>query len=90
MVDLPGVAKEDVDVRVENDILTIAGRAKSAIPGEVSYREYELVNYFRQFEVTEKVDQEKIKAEMKYGVLTVHLPKAEKAKPKRIEVKVAS
>ena len=51
--------------------------------GDPIYREYELVNFFRQFELNEKVDQSKISAELKHGVLTLQLPKAEEAKPRR-------
>lgn len=88
VVDMPGVKKEDVDIRVENDVLTITGRADSKLLGTPLYNEYQLGNYFRQFQLTDHVDQEKIRAEMKHGVLTIHLPKAEKAKPKKIEVRV--
>lgn len=88
VVDMPGVKKEDIDVRVENDILTISGKAKSELPGNPLYSEYRLGNYFRQFQLGEHVDQEKIRAEMKHGVLTLHLPKAEKAKPKKITVNI--
>jgi len=88
VVDMPGVKKEDVNIRVENDILTISGKAKPELPGNRLYTEYELATYFRQFQLTEHVDQEKIKAEMKHGVLTIHLPKAERAKPKKIKVNI--
>ena len=88
VVDLPGVQKDDVEVRVENDVLTIAGKGRHNSAGNVLYREFELVNYFRQFQLSDHVDQEKIKAEMKYGVLTILLPKAEKAKPRKISVSV--
>jgi HSP20 family molecular chaperone IbpA len=73
---------------VENDILTIRGAAGNGIPGDAIYREFELANYFRQFELGDKVDQTGITAELKHGVLTLKLPKAEEAKPKKIEVKV--
>ena len=86
--DLPGVAKEGLDVRVENSLLTIRGKANHAAPGDVVYREYGLVNFFRQFELNEKVDQSKISAELKLGVLTLNLPKAEEAKPRQIGVTV--
>jgi HSP20 family protein len=86
--DLPGVAREGLDVRVENNTLTIRGKAAHAAPGEPIYREYGLVNFFRQFELNDRVDQHKISAELKLGVLTLNLPKAEEAKPRNIEVKL--
>jgi HSP20 family protein len=87
--DLPGVAKEGLEVRVENSLLTIRGKAAHAAPGDPVYREYGLVNFFRQFELNERVDQGKISADLKHGVLTLNLPKAEEAKPRQIEVKVS-
>jgi HSP20 family molecular chaperone IbpA len=89
LADLPGVSKDDLDVRVDNDILTIQGLSTHAASGEPVYREYELVKFFRQFELSDKVDQAKISAELKHGVLTLLLPKVEKPEPKRIEVKVS-
>ena len=86
--DLPGVAKENLDVRVENNLLTIRGRSAHVAPGDPIYREYDLVHFFRQFELNERVDQGKISADLKQGVLTLMLPKAEEAKPRRIDVKV--
>jgi HSP20 family protein len=87
--DLPGVAKENLEVRVENNLLTIRGKSAHVAPGDPIYREYELANFFRQFELNERVDQVKISADLKHGVLTLSLPKAEEAKPRRIDVKVA-
>lgn len=86
--DLPGVDKENLDVRVENNLLTIRARPAQATPGEPIYREYELVNFFRQFDLNERVDQAKISADLKHGVLTLLLPKAEEAKPRKIDVRI--
>jgi len=88
LADLPGVAKEALDVRVDNNVLTIRGHARHGVPGEVIYREYELVNFFRQFELSDQVDQGRISADLKCGVLALNLPKAEEAKPRQIEVRV--
>jgi HSP20 family molecular chaperone IbpA len=87
--DLPGVAKDSMDVRVENNLLTIRANAAHVAPGDPNYREYGLANFFRQFELNEKVDQSKISAELNHGVLTINLPKAEEAKPRKIDVKIA-
>ena len=89
LADLPGVAKEALDVRVEQNRLTIRGHARHGVPGEAVYREYALVNFFRQFALSENVDQRQITAELKSGVLTVTLPKAEAAKPRQIAVQAA-
>jgi HSP20 family protein len=88
LADVPGVAKEALEVRVDHNVLTIRGQAHHGIPGEVIYREYDLINFFRQFELSEKVDQSHITADLKRGVLTLHLPKAEEATPRQIEVRV--
>jgi HSP20 family molecular chaperone IbpA len=86
--DLPGVAKENLDVRVENNLLTIRGKPSHLAAGDPIYREYELASFFRQFELNEKVDQANISAELQHGVLTLRLPKAQETKPRKIEVKV--
>ena len=88
LADMPGVAPSDLEVRLEENILTIQGKAKHAIDKEPIYREFELVNFFRQFELSEHVDQEKIAARLNNGVLMLQLPRAEKAKPRQIQVQV--
>lgn len=87
--DIPGVTQEHLDVRVDNHVLTIQARVKHAHQTAPIYREYELVNYFRQFELSDKVDQNNIRADLKHGVLTLTLPKAEEAKPRKIAVAVS-
>jgi HSP20 family protein len=88
LADLPGVDKSGLDVRVENDILTIQGKPTYQPGGRAVVQEFELLDFYRQFELPDTVSAEKIQAEMKHGVLTLRLPRAEKAKPKQIEVKV--
>lgn len=86
VADLPGVRQPGLDVRVEDDTLTIHGRPDVSTEGTERYREYALGEFFRQFELTEAVDQVGITANLQHGVLTVTLPKAAKAKPRRITV----
>jgi len=86
--DVPGVTQDQLEVRVDNHILTIRGQASASTIAEPAYREYELVNYFRQFELNDKVDEGKITADLKHGVLTLSLPKMEEAKPRKIAVSV--
>jgi HSP20 family protein len=89
MADLPGVSKENLEVHVDNETLAIQAKAQHKVPGDPIYREFELSNFFRQFEIGDQFDTEKIKAELKYGVLTLHLPIAQSSKPKQVEVKVS-
>ena len=86
--DIPGATKESLDVNVEKGILTISAPTSHTIPGQPVYQEFELANYYRQFAIPESLDHEKAKADFTNGILTLMVPKAEAAKPKRIEVKV--
>ena len=89
VADLPGVERQGLDVRVADGLLTIHAQTSHATPGTPVHREYELLSFFRQFELPEEVDAERIGAELRHGVLTLRLPKKEKAKPRRIDVTVA-
>lgn len=87
--DLPGVAPEDLEVRFENGHLMIQGTVPQRHQDqEFLYGEYGVGNYYREFQISEAIDNQKISAELKNGVLVVRLPKAESIKPRRIEVKV--
>lgn len=88
VADMPGVAGDDLDIQVEDNILTIQGETTLRRRNAPTTEEYNLYNYFRQFELSEDVDHEHIDAKLKNGVVTLILPKAERAKPRRIEVKV--
>lgn len=87
--DMPGVRSGDIDIRFENGELTIHGKTKLRQEEGRNYllREYEPGDYYRTFSISEAIDAEKIAAEFKDGVLTLHLPKVEKAKPRKITVK---
>lgn len=88
MADLPGVMRESLEVRVEDAVLTIQAKAGHAAPGDLIYREYDLTGFFREFQLNDEIDQQKVSAELKHGVLILYLPKKEKVKPRQIEVKV--
>lgn len=89
--ELPELKKEDVKVSVENGELTISGERKSE-KEEKDKRFHRIErsygSFIRSFTLPESVNADKVSAEFKDGVLSVHLPKDEKAKPKSIEVKV--
>lgn len=89
--DMPGVAEKDVEVSLNDGMLTIIGKVSPAVYDKLSplYTEYNVGNYFRQFELNEDIDEERIKARMRNGVLEVELPKRERARPRRIEVTTA-
>jgi HSP20 family protein len=86
--DVPGVMQDQLEIHVDNHVLTIRGQVSVNTVADPSYREYELVSYFRQFELSDKVDEGKITADLKHGVLTLTLPKTEEAKPRKIAVAV--
>jgi len=90
--DLPEVKKEDVKVTVENGVLTITGERK--FEKEEKDKKYHRIersygNFLRSFTLPDAADGSKVNAEFKDGVLKVHLPKSEKARPKAVEVKVS-
>ncbi|MBF0544856.1 MAG: Hsp20/alpha crystallin family protein [Candidatus Riflebacteria bacterium] len=89
VADLPGVEKDTLEIKVEDGILTIEAHMKGLEKRSYLDREFGTVSFFRQFELYEAVDQKKIDANLSNGVLTLNLPKAEKQKPRQIEVKVA-
>jgi HSP20 family molecular chaperone IbpA len=88
VMEMPGVDREDVDVNVENGVLRVEGRLDfSKYEGmQPVYTEYNIGHYRRSFSLSSKVDQDRISAQMQDGVLTLLLPKAEEAKPRRISV----
>jgi len=88
-LDMPGVAKDDVDITIDKDMLSITGKAQPEESGEAVYRETYVGDFRRQFTLTADVDASDISASMKDGVLTVTVGKAKAAKPKKIKIAVA-
>jgi HSP20 family protein len=90
-LEMPGVEKGNVEVRVAEGVLFVEGRLDlSKYRGlQPLYTEYNIGNYARSFRLSNAIDQDKIGAELKDGVLSLTLPKAEKAKPRTIQVSSA-
>ena len=89
IADMPGVDEQHMDITLEKGVLTIYGTVDTAYNQDyrVAYAEYGIGDYRRSFRVTDEIDQDKIEATLKNGVLRLMLPKAEQAKPKKITVK---
>lgn len=86
---MPGVEKGNVDVRVEEGVLRVQGRLDVAKYQGLQplYIEYNVAHYSRSFHLSSKIDQRKIEAALKDGVLSLSLPKVEEAKPRTIDVR---
>lgn len=87
LADLPGVAPGDVDVRFENGELTVHARRSTGRPQKSEGWEFEAMNYYRTFRLSDEISADRIEAEIKNGVLTLKLPKVEAVKPRRIAVR---
>ena len=92
-VEMPGVNRPGLEITFENGELTLVGHRAPAVPGhdgapapEALYRESRQADYRRVFEVDSTIDAARIGANLEQGLLTLSLPKAEAAKPRRIEI----
>lgn len=89
--DMPGVDKEGLDIKVEGDTLAIDGKIKLNVAADMesSHVEVSLPLYRRSFTLSKELDAERVSAELRNGVLKLRIPKAEHARPRKIEVKLA-
>jgi HSP20 family protein len=89
--DLPGVGTKDLDLHYEKGELVLRGKVQRppVDRSRLLLEEYEVGDFYRVFAIHESIDAGKIEAECKNGVLTVHLPKVEAARPRQIKIKTA-
>ena len=91
LADLPGVPKEQLELKVEGDTLRVEGTVTTAMPAQLQsvHAEIRVPRYRRTFTLSRELDPARIEANLKDGVLTLRIPKQEHAKPRRIEVRTA-
>jgi HSP20 family protein len=89
--DLPGVPKDKLSINIEGETLTIEGAVSLAVPEgmEASHAEVILPGYRRVFTLSKELDTEKVSADYSQGVLTLRIPKAAHAQPRKVEIRVA-
>ena len=87
--DMPGVVKENISMNIDNGTLSLSAVRRFNNKGVSNWEEFSDVEYIRRFSIPQSIDIELVKAELKDGVLKLHLPKSDAAKPKMIEIKAA-
>lgn len=89
--DMPGVSEKNVDITIDKNVLTLTGKVEDTRPQghSLTLREYDVGDFQRVFTLPNQIDQERIHASVRNGVLRLVLPKAQAAKAKKIEVKPA-
>ncbi|WP_435009947.1 Hsp20/alpha crystallin family protein [Tundrisphaera lichenicola] len=89
--DLPGVSEGQVSIQLEDNVLSLHARVGTPAPegARVVHEEYRPGDFYRSFILSDEVERSRISAEMKNGVLRLNLPKAERAKTRRIEIKTS-
>ncbi len=89
VADMPGVSKDSLSIKLENDQLILEGRRYTVTEGTPLNAELPECTYRRAFTLNQTVDVNKVEAELKNGVLTIHLPKPEAVQPRQIPIKTA-
>jgi HSP20 family molecular chaperone IbpA len=89
--DMPGVKEQDVNLTLKDGVLTIVGQVATDmyVGLRPMYTEYNVGNYYREFVLNEDIDESKIRATLRNGVLELELPKKEKVRPRQVEVRSA-
>ncbi len=89
LLEMPGVSKDNVDVQIENDVLRVEGKIDYAAYKDIEpvYTEYNIGHYARAFTLSNKIDRDGIAARVEDGLLTLTLPKAKEALPRRITIR---
>jgi HSP20 family molecular chaperone IbpA len=89
--DLPGASDQSLSIQVEDNVLSLRAKVESPVPDDarVLHEEYRPGDFYRSFILSDEVDRARISAEVKNGVLRLSLPKAERAKTRRIEIKTS-
>ena len=87
--DLPGATERNLHIQLEDNVLRLYAKIDSPVPegARLVHEEYRLGDYHRSFILSDEVDRERITAELKNGVLRLFLPKADRARTRRIEIK---
>ena len=85
--DMPGVNRKDITVNIDNGRLTLSGTREVQSVGATNWEEFGDIEYRQTFSVPQTIDVAAVHAELQDGVLLLHLPKAEAAKPRQIEIK---
>lgn len=92
VAEVPGASKDSISIQVDKGVLTLQATPKPLAPSEefnATYVGFGAGPYYRAFALSDEIDRGRIHATVVNGVLTVHLPKAETARPRKIEIKVA-
>lgn len=85
-MDMPGVSKDNLEIKVEGDTLTVHGGVSQDQPGNALYAEQRVGDFHREFSLSDDIDRDKINAALNAGVLTLTVAKAEKVKPRKIQI----
>lgn len=87
--DMPGVDRKDITINIDNGRLSLSGVREVKPAGAINWEEFGDIEYRRTFSVPQTIDVSAVNAELKDGVLLLHLPKSEAAKPRQIEIRAA-